>query len=76
MSTTTETRKQLKSIPDIASFDDLLARSTLSDLDKSILRLHYLEEKDFCYIGDALGYAEITIKKRHVKALKKIAALF
>lgn len=76
MSDTVETRNHLKSIPDLVSFDDLLMRSTLSDLDKQILRLHYLEEKDFRYIGDTLGYAEITIKKRHVKALKKISALF
>ena len=76
MSTTTEVRNRIKSIPDIVSFDDLLERSTLSDLDKEILRLHYLKEKDFRYIGDTLGYAEITIKKRHVKALNKLSSLF
>ena len=76
MSRTIETRNRLKSIPDITSFDSLLERSTLSDLDKEILRLHYLKEKDFRYIGDTLGYAEVTIKKRHLKALKKISALF
>ena len=76
MSVTTETRNRLKKIPDIVSFDDLLEKSTLSDLDKEILRLHYLKEKDFRYIGDVLGYAEVTIKKRHVKALSKIQSLF
>lgn len=57
-------------------FDDLLNESTLSDEDKEILRLHYLKGKDFRYIGDTLGYAEITIKKRHVKALSKLSKLF
>lgn len=57
-------------------FDDLLNESTLSDEDKEILRLHYLKGKDFRYIGDMLGYAEITIKKRHVKALSKLSKLF
>lgn len=76
MSATIETRKRLKSIPDILSFDELLERSTLSDVDKEILRLHYLKEKDFRYIGDTLGYSEATIKKRHIKALSKIQALF
>lgn len=76
MSETTETRKRLKDIPSIVTFDTLLEQSTLSDLDKEILRLHYLKEKDFRYIGDILGYAEVTIKKRHLKALKKLSNLF
>lgn len=76
MSQHIETRKRLKSIPSISRFDELLEESTLSDLDKEILRLHYLKEKDFRYIGDMLGYAEVTIKKRHIKALKKISELF
>lgn len=76
MSVNTETRKRLKSISSIVTFDELLEQSTLSDIDKEILRLHYLKEKDFRYIGDTLGYAEITIKKRHLKALSKIQSLF
>lgn len=76
MSENIETRKKLKEIASIVQFDDLLKQSTLSDLDKEILRLHYLKEKDFRYIGDILGYAEITIKKRHLKALRKISDLF
>lgn len=76
MSETIETRKRLKDISSMITFNDLLEQSTLSATDKQILRLHYLEEKDFRYIGDILGYAEITIKKRHLKALKKISKLF
>ena len=76
MSVSIETRKRLKDIPSIVTFDALLEQSTLSDLDKEILRLHYLKEKDFRYIGDTLGYAEVTIKKRHLKALSKIQSLF
>lgn len=76
MSVNIETRKRLKDIPSIVTFDALLEQSTLSDLDKEILRLHYLKEKDFRYIGDTLGYAEVTIKKRHLKALSKIQSLF
>ena len=76
MSRIIETRNKLKGIASISKFDDLLEESTLSDLDKEILRLHYLKEKDFRYIGDTLGYAEVTIKKRHIKALSKIQSLF
>ena len=76
MSETIDTRKKLKDVPTVSRFDDLLEQLTLSDEDKEILRLHYLKGKDFRYIGDMLGYAEITIKKRHVKALKKLSKLF
>ena len=76
MSRNIETRRKLKDIASLSRFDSLLEESTLSDLDKEILRLHYLKEKDFRYIGDTLGYAEITIKKRHINALKKLSELF
>lgn len=75
MSEHIDTRKQIKSIPDLKGFDDLLNRSTLSDLDKTILRMHYIQEKDFRYIGDTLGYAEITMKIHHRKALAKLKKL-
>ncbi len=75
MSEHTETRKQLQEIASIRRFDDLLEESTLSDLDKEILRLHYLKHKDFKFIAEFLGYAEVTVKKRHVKALSKLNKL-
>ena len=76
MSSHLDTRRKLKDIPDVSRFDDLLERSTLTDEDKEILRLHYLKGKDFRYIRDTLGYAEVTIKKRHAKALAKLNKLF
>ena len=76
MSDHIETRRKLKAIPSIYSFDELLEQSTLSDIDKDILRLHYLKHRDFRFIAEALGYAEVTIKKRHTKALSKLNKLF
>lgn len=76
MSAHLDTRRKLKEIPNISQFDDLLKQATLTDEDKEILRLHYLKGKDFRYIGDALGYSEATIKKRHAKALIKLNKLF
>lgn len=70
-----ETRAKLKNISDIRDFDHLLEISTLDDTDKEILRLHYLKNKGFAYIADQLGYAEITIKKRHHRALKKLNSI-
>ena len=73
MSTHIETRKKVKEIADISSFNDLINRTTLSDIDKQILVLHYIQEKDFRYIGDMLGFSESAIKKRHKKILVKLS---
>lgn len=67
-----ETRNKVKDIAEIKTFNDLLDTCVLTDEDKELLRLHYLQEKDFRYIGDILGYSESTIKKRHKKALQKL----
>lgn len=67
-----QTRAKLKEICLVTAFKDLLDLCTLSDIDKEILRLHYLKEKDFRFIGDELGFSESAIKQRHRKALKKL----
>lgn len=68
-----ETRRKLKEIPLVSDFEDLLNVCTLSDEDKNILRMHYLQNKDFRFIGDSMGYSERTIKARHKAALKKLS---
>ena len=75
MSKHIETRKQVKEIADISSFNSLINSTTLSDTDKQILVLHYIDDKDFKYIGDMLGFSESTIKRRHKKALQKISKM-
>lgn len=67
-----ETRNKLRDIASITAFNDLLDTCTLTDEDKELLRLHYLQGKDFRFIGDVLGFAESTVKKRHRKALRKL----
>lgn len=67
-----KTRHKIKAIAEINTFNQLLDACTLTDTDKELLRLHYLQEKDFRYIGDMLGFSESTIKKRHRKALQKL----
>ena len=75
MSKHIETRRKIADIADISSFNDLINRTTLSPTDKQLLILHYIEHKDFRYIGDMLGYSESTIKRRHKKALLKIGKM-
>lgn len=67
-----KTRNRIKQIADIRTFTDLLDACTLSDEDKEIVKLHYLQGKDFRYIGDTLGFSESTVKKRHRKILQKL----
>jgi RNA polymerase sigma factor (sigma-70 family) len=69
------TRRKLKEIPRIATFQQILDESTLTDLEKEIITLHYLEDKDYRYIGDKLGFSETTVKRKHQKALKKISKI-
>lgn len=44
----------------------------LTEDEKTILRLHYLEGKNLAYIGDVLGWSESTVKSKHRKILKKL----
>lgn len=69
-------QRKLRNIPKISTFEDVLNQSTLSDLDKKILRLHYLDEKNFAMIADELGYSESGIRKRHSKILRKLSGIF
>ena len=70
-----KTRKVLKDIATIDTFNEIVDASTLSNEDKQILREHYLHGKNFAYIADELGYAEITIIKRHKKILQKLSTI-
>lgn len=70
-----KTRNKLKEVCLVTTFEALLSQCTLSDTDKEILRMHYLQEKDFRFIGDQLGFSEATIKSRHRKAIHKLSSL-
>ena len=75
MSKHIETRRKIMDIASVSSFNELLEAATLTDDDKRILKMHYLAGYDFRMIGDALGYSESTIKRRHKKALTKIGKI-
>ena len=56
-------------------FNYLIDSCLISDEEKKILRMIYVEDKTLSYIGDVLGYSESTIKTRHRKLLKKLLKL-
>lgn len=70
------TRKRLKQIESVKDFEDLLNQTMISEEDKTILRMHYKEQKSLMYIADFLGMSEITVKKKHRKILLKIGKMF
>lgn len=70
-----ETRKKLKDIYEVKTFEDLLERCVLTEEEKYILRQHYLHGKSFVAISLDMGYSEDTIKHKHQKILKKIKRL-
>lgn len=70
------TRKKLKAIPEVKTFEELLAKATLDETDKTLLRMYYLERKNLGYIADTLGYTKSAVKKRHARALDKLMQIF
>ena len=70
------TRKKLKQIESVKDFEELLNQTMISEEDKTILRMHYKEQKSLMYIADFLGMSEITVKKKHRKILLKIGKMF
>ena len=70
-----KTRHKVKDIDTPTDFESILSSVILSDVDKEILRLHYLGGNSMMKISELLGYSESAIKKRHKKALRKIAKI-
>lgn len=70
-----KTHNTLKDIPLVETFEALLNKSMISDEEKELMRLHYIQKKDFRFIGATLGYSEASIKAKHRKILKKLNKL-
>lgn len=75
MTENVKTRNKIMELPEVVSFNNLIERSTLKPIEKELMCMHYLQDKDFCYISDILGYSESWMKRVHLKALKKLSKL-
>ena len=75
MSEHIDTKHKLKSICDIKTFEELLDHCVLTEEDKTLIRLHYLQEKELNFIADKLGFSESTVKRKHKKILAKLNKL-
>lgn len=72
MSEHIDTRRKIRDISSIKTFEELLENCILTDEDKEIMRLHYLKGKELSFIADMMGFSESTIKRHHRKILKKL----
>lgn len=72
MSDHIEIRKRLRNITSVAEFEKLLNSRMITDTDKKILEMHYIDNKPLSYIGDMLGYSESYVKKRHRYILRRL----
>lgn len=70
-----KTRRKIENIDTITDFNNLINQLMISPEQKEMMRLHYVEDKNFNYIADILGYSESAMKKWHTKILKKISKL-
>lgn len=68
-------RKKLKQIPTKIEFNSLLDSIILSEKEKRLMQMFYIEQKDFDYIADVLGYTKAGVIKMHQRILKRIEAL-
>ena len=70
-----KTRGKLKQIPTKVEFYSLIENAMLSDKEKQLMCMYYVERKDFDFIADELGYSKAGVIKMHQRILKRIEAL-
>lgn len=67
------TKKKIKSIYSVKTFEELLQSCVLTEEDKMIMRMIYLKGKSLSFIADELGFSESTIKRKHKTILSKLS---
>ena len=67
-----ETRQYLRRISDVAAFNEVINAVILSEQEKQLMQLHYIDKQDFRFIGDKLGLSESSVKRKHREILRTI----
>lgn len=57
------------------TFTKLLDEAMLSDTEKTMMQMYYIDKKTITYIADILGYSEQGILRMHKRVLRKIESL-
>lgn len=75
----TESRKQararLREVPQISTLLDILEDCAITEIDRNIIIMHYVDGYSFDFIADSLGYSVSAIKKKHKRILDKISKI-
>lgn len=66
-------RQYLKSIGKASELQKILDEFILSDEDRLIMELCYIQRKPLDYIADVLGFSVSCVKKRHHRILCRIS---
>lgn len=70
-----EIKQKVKSINEKTAFNAILDNSMLSEREKTMMKMYYIEKHDFDFIADTLGYSKIGVLKMHKRVLQKIESL-
>ena len=70
-----EIKEKVKSINEKATFNGILENSMLSEREKILMRMHYIDKHDFNFIADTLGYSKTGILRMPKRRLAKIESL-
>lgn len=75
MSKHIEIKHKIKNINHKTDFNSLLEESMLSDVEKQMMNMYYVENKSINIIADELGYSPQGIIKMHKRILNKLESL-
>jgi len=67
-----QTRYCLKNIASISEYEALISKIKLTDIERRVCDLRYLNGMSMMQIGDQLHYSESGVKHIHRKVLRKI----
>lgn len=68
-------KNKVKQINSKTVFNELLEDCMLSEKEKQLMKMYYIEQKDFDYIADILGYSKAGVLKMHNRILNKLETL-
>lgn len=72
MSAHIETKHKVKAIAEPKTFQDLLDRVILTDEEKELMRLIYIEQLTQDIVAYRLNTSKSTIKRKHKKVLDRL----
>lgn len=75
MSKHLEIKHKVKQIKRRSTFNELIEDCMLSDKEKQMIKMYYLENKTLDYIADELGYSKAGVIKMHKRSLQKLETL-